>query len=885
MLLRRSVAAGPVLAPRKGAPGHQIFPQTYSVQLADHICGLDLTPENLHLQLVADLVEFIDRQEAEWFLPYARHLYKAVAPGKAFPAALTVPRRGAFLIFLPGLSALRDLATELRRRPGLSGGSSSQWLVLPVHSQLSAAEQRAIFRAPPEGCRKVVLATNIAETSITIDDCLYVIDTGRVKRLYYNAAHRLPSLRQVLISAAEATQRAGRAGRVAPGFVFHILPRVQVVGGWAGQPPPTPTSAASAAAARDGSKPRASSRITTPTPYLPSPASPLSSSPSLSSSSLPVPLSQEDLIRAALARVVVSRYPEPEIRRAPLDQLCLTILAMGNTDPLNFFAAIMDPPRPTSVLRTLWYLERVGAVRWIPTASEGPHRRRRHRAQAAPATASSSSPSSTAASPLTSDSSGPGVELKSEGDDPNQYELTILGEVLARLPLSPALGKVLVLGSVFGVLGPSLTLAASLAGPRLYLTAFDPEVGAQYAAERAKYAVVGTDHLTTVHLVQTWMALARPARAVGLSGPPPTAWYGAAGKRFAASTGLSHTALREIAATRLQLFQHLQDARLVPELSPDETDALLYGADTQYDPRSLAQTRLLLGILAGGLYPNICQCLPIYPTDPGHIDYDLPKTVKIFPLTARALIPDRQTGYCPPDTDTETHAAVDKVVGKAAKVAKARLEQLRLPRWLPSRLGQLAAPEYCPWQQEAVGTAAHSVVRGVRALPAGLRHPTAFSLANSIGATAMLRPRDRPSGSPWAGVHAVYLAKFRGAQVILSDASLVAPIHLALFCGDLSVLYHRQLLYVDGLIAFSVPAKAAVAVRRLRRELDRLIADRLAHVTATVPAGRRARRADRRPDRSARAAQLCKALNWIVSEGFLSPTNILRLQSQQAARP
>jgi len=77
--------------------------------------------------------------------------------------------------------------------------------------------QAQIFEKTPPGARKIVLATNIAETSLTIDGIIYVIDTGFVKITSYNPKTGMESLTVVPISKASANQRAGRAGRVSPG--------------------------------------------------------------------------------------------------------------------------------------------------------------------------------------------------------------------------------------------------------------------------------------------------------------------------------------------------------------------------------------------------------------------------------------------------------------------------------------------------------------------------------------------------------------------------------------------------------------------------------------------------------------------------------------------
>jgi ATP-dependent RNA helicase DHX57 len=80
-----------------------------------------------------------------------------------------------------------------------------------------------IFSPAPKGKVKIVLATNIAETSITIDDCVLVIDTGRMKQLNYQAEKRITALEAVWVSRANAMQRRGRAGRVRPGTCFHLF--------------------------------------------------------------------------------------------------------------------------------------------------------------------------------------------------------------------------------------------------------------------------------------------------------------------------------------------------------------------------------------------------------------------------------------------------------------------------------------------------------------------------------------------------------------------------------------------------------------------------------------------------------------------------------------
>lgn len=95
--------------------------------------------------------------------------------------------------------------------------------VYPLHSTLSNEEQQAVFSCPPEGVTKIIISTNIAETSVTIDDVVYVIDSGKMKEKRYDATKSMESLEDTWVSRANALQRKGRAGRVASGVCFHLF--------------------------------------------------------------------------------------------------------------------------------------------------------------------------------------------------------------------------------------------------------------------------------------------------------------------------------------------------------------------------------------------------------------------------------------------------------------------------------------------------------------------------------------------------------------------------------------------------------------------------------------------------------------------------------------
>lgn len=99
---------------------------------------------------------------------------------------------------------------------------SKKWIILYLHSSLSVAEQDKVFDIAPEGTRKCILSTNIAETSLTIDGIRFVIDSGKVKEMNYDSKIRMHKLQEIWISKASAEQRKGRAGRTGPGICYRL---------------------------------------------------------------------------------------------------------------------------------------------------------------------------------------------------------------------------------------------------------------------------------------------------------------------------------------------------------------------------------------------------------------------------------------------------------------------------------------------------------------------------------------------------------------------------------------------------------------------------------------------------------------------------------------
>ncbi|XP_055096092.1 probable ATP-dependent RNA helicase DHX34 isoform X1 [Symphalangus syndactylus] len=235
--------------------------------------------------------------------------------------------RGDLLVFLSGMAEISAVLEATQTY----ASHTQRWVVLPLHSALSVADQDKVFDVAAPGVRKCILSTNIAETSVTIDGIRFVVDSGKVKEMSYDPQAKLQRLQEFWISQASAEQRKGRAGRTGPGVCFRLY----------------------AESDYDAFAP----------------------------------------------------YPVPEIRRVALDSLVLQMKSMSVGDPRTF--PFIEPPPPASLETAILYLRDQGAL----DSSEA---------------------------------------------------LTPIGSLLAQLPVDVVIGKMLILGSMFSLVEPVLTIAAAL---------------------------------------------------------------------------------------------------------------------------------------------------------------------------------------------------------------------------------------------------------------------------------------------------------------------------------------------------------------------------------------------------------------------------------------
>jgi ATP-dependent RNA helicase DHX8/PRP22 len=190
--------------------------------------------------------------DAEKFSAYFHNAPIFSIPGRLFPVTILYSKQaetdyldaalittmqihlsqppGDILLFLTGKEEIDTACEILYERMKSLGPNAPELIVLPVYSALPSELQSKIFDPAPPGSRKCIVATNIAEASLTIDGILYVVDPGLCKQNIYNPRLQMDSLVIVPISQASANQRAGRGGRTAPGrwHLFHTVFSAQI---------------------------------------------------------------------------------------------------------------------------------------------------------------------------------------------------------------------------------------------------------------------------------------------------------------------------------------------------------------------------------------------------------------------------------------------------------------------------------------------------------------------------------------------------------------------------------------------------------------------------------------------------------------------------------
>nr|XP_020767519.1 putative ATP-dependent RNA helicase TDRD9 isoform X2 [Odocoileus virginianus texanus] len=289
-----------------------------------------------------------------------------------------VSERSSVLVFLPGLGEINymhELLTNMVHK---------RLQVYPLHSSVTLEEQNNVFLSPVPGYRKIILSTNIAESSVTVPDVKYVIDFCLTRTLVCDEDTNYQSLRLSWASKTSCEQRKGRAGRVSKGYCYRLV--------------------------------------------------------------------HKDFWDNSIPSHVI-----PEMLRCPLGSTVLKAKLLGMGEPRALLATALSPPSLSDIERTVLLLKEVGAL---------------------------------------------AVSGQREDENPHDGELTFLGRVLAQLPVSQQLGKLIVLGHVFGCLDECLIIAASLSLKNFFAMPFRQHLDGY----RNKVNFAGNSRSDCIALVEAFRA-------------------------------------------------------------------------------------------------------------------------------------------------------------------------------------------------------------------------------------------------------------------------------------------------------------------------------------------------------------------------------------------
>ncbi len=203
-----------------------VFQNFFKGLSSAHIKGRTFPIEDFYLDDVLQKTDFQIEMNDEWISPRADSKFFQTGNvnydlitslvSEIHEDLIDESNDGSILIFLPGVAEINKCVKLLNQN------FNPPSVILPLHSALSPQEQHKVFETFP-GKRKIVVSTNIAETSITINDCVVTIDSGRVKSMSYNSIDNTTRLVEIFESKAEAKQRRGRAGRVSNGKSYKLF--------------------------------------------------------------------------------------------------------------------------------------------------------------------------------------------------------------------------------------------------------------------------------------------------------------------------------------------------------------------------------------------------------------------------------------------------------------------------------------------------------------------------------------------------------------------------------------------------------------------------------------------------------------------------------------
>jgi len=379
-----------------------------------------------------------------------------------------VSRPGTVLVFLPGIHEIEAVKNELQQK--IKQGDGPTLKIIPLHSSIPWDDHKRIFDESGPNERKVILSTNIAESSLTLVGTAYVIDFCLTKNLQTDSRTGYPQLKLTWASRQQLKQRKGRVGRVAEGTVFRLIPKCM-------------------------------------------------------ESSL-------------------HEEHEPEMRRVPLTSLVLQIKLSKFGTPKGLLAICLDPPEEKDIDTAILNLKLMGAL--LPSVH--------------------------------------GRLMKDDGD------ITVIGEIIAKLPVDVRLGKLIVLGHLFGITQDCVIIAAGLNGKSIFSTYVDKRL-TSYASKLFWADGTLSDCLAILQAYKSWDQLSEAGHFQYRSADGQSAE-----KKFCRMHNLELKQLREMKELIRELTQNLKYMNI--EVSPDLPNL-------KDDPMKNVDINLVRDIVIfGAFYPN-----------------------------------------------------------------------------------------------------------------------------------------------------------------------------------------------------------------------------------------------------------------------------------------
>ncbi|KAI8787906.1 ATP-dependent RNA helicase TDRD9 [Biomphalaria glabrata] len=371
------------------------------------------------------------------------------------------PVRGTVLMFLPGYYEITNMLEKVRPL-------EETYFVIPIplHSSITLDEQNKAFMKPAKGFRKIIISTNIAESSITVPDIKYVIDFCLTKTLCCHPESNYPQLHLEWASKANAKQRKGRAGRVSHGRVYYMVPR------W-------------------------------------------------------------------FFDRVLPEYGIPEMKRSPLESLVLKSKIFNMGEPKAVLALALSPPNLSDIERTILNLKEVGAL----------------------------------------------CSFVGETCNPHDGDLTFIGRVLAELPVDIRIGKLLVLGHVFGVLEECLIIGAALTVKSIFANPLQSRL----EAYKAKLSWSDNSHSDCLAIINAYKVWENRVKMKEFSRTGMTE------KQWGRKNFIQIQAIKEVHKLVQELEQRLKKFNIVKPTQPPP----FKGSHT-----SAVERLILKLVLCGAFYPN-----------------------------------------------------------------------------------------------------------------------------------------------------------------------------------------------------------------------------------------------------------------------------------------